>query len=146
MGGALQAPPHYRPMCEGGVTEAPAAVGGVGTGGAVIALRAYGQPLTIVNYFCCLVLTLKVMENHWLAVVGNLWKARWTWARLSQVLGREGADKDKFGCYYLAVVQAILIFGFETRVVTPRIVPAWAKGFDQDTSVFSMIGVTGSIP
>ena len=25
-------------------------------------------------------------------------------------------------------------------------VPVWAKGFDQDTSVFSMIGVTGLIP
>ena len=62
------------------------------------------------------------------------------------VSGREWADAWISGRFYLKVVQAILIFGFETRVVTPRIVPAWAKGFDQDTSVFSMIGVTGLIP
>ena len=34
----------------------------------------------------------------------------------------------------------------ETTYTHTMYVPEWTKGFDQDTSVFSMIGVTGSIP
>ena len=35
---------------------------------------------------------------------------------------------------------------FHLRDITIRSVTAWANGFDPDTSVFSMIGITGSIP
>ena len=38
-----------------------------------------------------------------------------------KILGREGADKRMVGQLYVAVVQAVLFFGSETWVVTPRL-------------------------
>ena len=54
-------------------------------------------------------------------VIGNLQKAHQIWARISRVLGREGADERTSGRFYLAIVQAILVFVLETWVTTPRI-------------------------
>ena len=38
-----------------------------------------------------------------------------------QILSREGADKRVSGNFFKAVVQAVLLFGAETWVLTPRI-------------------------
>ena len=59
-------------------------------------------------------------DNDWLAVVGNFGKAQTSWGRLSQILRREGADLRVSGNFYKAVVQAVLLFGVETWVLTPR--------------------------
>ena len=59
-------------------------------------------------------------DDDWSAVVGNLGKARRSWGRLSQVLGREGADPKVLRTFYTAVSQAVLLFGVETWVLTPR--------------------------
>ena len=59
-------------------------------------------------------------DDDWLAVVGNLGKARKSWGRLSQVLGREGANPKVSGNFYKAVAQAVLLFGAETWVLTQR--------------------------
>ena len=60
-------------------------------------------------------------DNDWLAVVGNLAKARKSWGgRLSRVLGREGADPKVSGNFYKAVSQAVLFFGTEMWVLTQR--------------------------
>ena len=39
---------------------------------------------------------------------------------MNQVLIREGADKQKLGNIYLAVVQLVLLYGSETWVLKPR--------------------------
>ena len=39
---------------------------------------------------------------------------------MSQVLGREGADPKVSGNFYIVVNQAVLLFGSETWVLTPR--------------------------
>ena len=57
-------------------------------------------------------------DDGWLAVVGNLGKARKSWGRLSRVLGREGADPKVSRNFYKAVTQAVLIYGAETWVLT----------------------------
>ena len=47
------------------------------------------------------------------------------------------------------ITTAKLIINITIYTPGPRYmccVPVWAKGFDQDTSTFSMIGVTGLIP
>ena len=67
-------------------------------------------------------------NDDWLAVAGNLRKARAKWARLSKILGREGVDAVIASKFYIAVVQSILLFGSETWVVTPRILNA-LEGF-----------------
>ena len=59
-------------------------------------------------------------DNEWLAVVGKLGKAKKSWGRLSRILSREGADSKLSGNFYKAVSQAVLLFGSDTWVLTPR--------------------------
>lgn len=54
-------------------------------------------------------------------VIGNLQKVRRSWARLSRIIGQEGADAWKLERLYLDIVQAILIIGLKTGLVTPHI-------------------------
>ena len=75
------------------------------------AFEAYGEPLQNVTAFKYLVQ---------LAVVGNLGKARNNWGRLSRVMSREGEDPKVSGHFYTAVLQAVLLFGAETWLLTPR--------------------------
>ena len=56
------------------------------------ASEAYGEPLENVIAFRYLVQVLTAGYDDWLAVVGNLVKARKNWGRLSWILSREGAD------------------------------------------------------
>ena len=63
---------------------------------------------------------LRAGDDKCPAVVGNLGKARRSWGRLSGVLGREGADPKVSKYFYTAVTQAVLLFGAETWVLTPR--------------------------
>ena len=62
------------------------------------------------------------MDCHWLVVVCNLIKARRQWARLSRILGGEGADARTLGRFYMETVQTTLLFGSEMFVVNPRMV------------------------
>ena len=56
------------------------------------AFHAYGQPMEVVSEFWYLGRLLTATDDNWLAVAGNIKKARRSWGRLAQVLGREGAD------------------------------------------------------
>ena len=82
--------------------------------------KANRYPLEMVSSFRYLERTLVEVDDYWTAVVSNLWKARKVWACMVRILWREGADVRKEGRFYLAVVQATLIFGPETWAVTPR--------------------------
>ena len=59
-------------------------------------------------------------DDDWLAVVGNLGNARKSWGALSWILSREGVDPKVSGHFYKVVTQAVLLFGAETWVLTPR--------------------------
>ena len=59
-------------------------------------------------------------DDDWPAVAGNIQKARRSWGRLAKVLGREGADPKVSRTFYIAVTQAVLLFGSETWVLTAR--------------------------
>ena len=48
-------------------------------------------------------------------------KYRKQWARLLRVLGWEGADSRTLGTFYREVVQAALLFGSETWVISQNI-------------------------
>ena len=63
---------------------------------------------------------MTVGDNDWLAVVGNLGKERRSWGWLYRVMGQEGADPEMLRDFYTAVAQAVLLFGAETWVFTPR--------------------------
>ena len=49
----------------------------------------------------------------------NLSRAREVWSRMSHILSREGVVPLVSGFFFKAVVQAVLLFGAETWVVTP---------------------------
>ena len=55
-----------------------------------LAFEAYGAPIESVMEFKYLGRILTATDDDLPAVVGNLQKARRSWGRLSQVLGREG--------------------------------------------------------
>ena len=59
-------------------------------------------------------------DDYWIVVVCNLGKSRKSWGRLYWILIREGADPKVSGNFYKAVAQAVLLFGAETWLITPR--------------------------
>ena len=85
------------------------------------AFKAYGKPIETVSRFKYLRRIITARDDDWLAVAGNLVKARKRWGRLARILSREGADKRVSGMLFKAVVQQALLFGAEIWVLTPRI-------------------------
>ena len=59
---------------------------------------------------------LTATDDDWPAVVGNIRKARRSWVRLDEVLGREGAYSKVSRTFYIAVKQQVLLFGAEMWV------------------------------
>ena len=53
-------------------------------------------------------------DNNWPTDAGNIKKARQSWVHLARVLGREGEDYKVSRNFYIAVTQAVLLFGSET--------------------------------
>ena len=84
------------------------------------AFEAYREPIKNVSAFTYLGRVLMAGDDDWPEVVTKLEKARRSWGRLSRLLGREGADPKVLRTFYTAVTQAVLIFGAETWVLTPR--------------------------
>ena len=84
------------------------------------AFEAYGDPLENMTEFKYLGRFMTAVDDDWPALVGNLRKARKSWGRLSRILSREGADPNVSGHIFKAVTQVVLLFGAETRVLTPR--------------------------
>ena len=82
-------------------------------------------------------------NDNWPAVVVNLGKARKSWGRLAWVLvlGSEGEDPRVLWSFYTAVTQAVLLFGAETWVLTPRM----EKSLDSFQSRFAR-KITGRKP
>ena len=60
-------------------------------------------------------------DNDWPAVELSLWRAQIKWLRLEKILVRKVADNRKEGRFYVEVVQAVLLFGSKTWILTPRL-------------------------
>ena len=82
------------------------------------AFEAYRELLENVTAFRYLGRVLTAGDNDWLAVVGNLGKARNSWGKLSRILIREGADPKVLGHFYKVVAQTVLLFRADTWVLT----------------------------
>ena len=83
------------------------------------AFQAYGRPLEAVTSFKYLGWVLTAADNDWPVIVGNLKKSRKSWAQLTSILVREGANPRVSGMFFKAVLQTVLLFGSETWVLTP---------------------------
>ena len=64
---------------------------------------------------------LHKMYKKWLEFLRKIWRARQVWGRLGKLLSRYGVDPIILEKYYRAVVQAVLLFGSETWVLTAEI-------------------------
>ena len=80
---------------------------------------AYRHPLEMVNSFRYLGRVISAADEDWPKVVRNLAKVREVWNRMPRILSREGVAPQVFVFFIKARVQAVLIFGAETWVVTP---------------------------
>ena len=65
---------------------------------------------------------LTASDNDWPEVVNNLRKARRKWMKFSMIWGWGGGNDRTSRIFYKAIVQANLLFGLYTLVMTPRIV------------------------
>ena len=75
------------------------------------AFKAYGEPLENVTTFRYLGRVVTAGEDDWLAVVGNLGKARKSWGRLSRIMSRKGEDLKVSGSFYKTVAHEVFLFG-----------------------------------
>ena len=74
----------------------------------------------MVTSFQYLAQVISATDNDWTEVVRNLSWERVVWNRMTRILSREGAEPQVSVLLFKAVVQAVLLFGSETLVVTPR--------------------------
>ena len=84
------------------------------------AFQAYGASLENVTAFKYLGRVMMAEDDDWPKVEGKTQKARKSWGQIFQILSREGEDLKVSGHFFKAVVQAVLLFGAETWVLTPK--------------------------
>jgi hypothetical protein len=80
-----------------------------------------GTPLEKVPQFCYLGRMIANNNSDWPALHKNLRKAKTKWALISRPLLNTGVAPKFVGMFYKAIVQAVLLYGCETWVVTPNI-------------------------
>jgi len=80
-----------------------------------------GVPLGAVQMHQHLGRLLACNDNDWPAIQTQLKKARSRWGSLSRILVREGAIPRVSGMFYKAVVQAVLLHGCESWVLTDKV-------------------------
>ena len=59
-------------------------------------------------------------EDGWPAVVVKLGKDQKSWVQLTSILVREGADLRVSNMFFKVLVQAVLLLGSETWILTPH--------------------------
>ena len=77
----------------------------------------YEQELEKVEEFKYLGRTLSHMDDDTKCIEQNIKKTRQQWNAIAKILKREGANSTTMGKFYLAVVQAVLLYGAGTWVV-----------------------------
>ena len=82
--------------------------------------QAYGKPLETVTSIKYLGRVMTSGYDKWTVVVGKYRKDRKSWAWMTRIMGWEGEDPRVSRFYFKAVVQAVLLFGSEKWVLTPR--------------------------
>jgi hypothetical protein len=88
----------------------------------------HGDVLERVEVFKYLGRMMAQDDNDIQAIWAQLRKARATWARVGQVLQSENASLFVAARFYQAIVQAILLYGSKTWVIS-RTALARLKGF-----------------
>ena len=74
----------------------------------------------MVNSFKYLGKVISAADDDCPELAENLYRARKVWKRMSRILSRDGAVPRVSGFFFKDVVQAVLLLGLETWVVTPN--------------------------
>ena len=77
-----------------------------------------GIPIESVSTFCYLDQVLAANNDDLLAIQSNIRKACQHWGQVSHLLARNGASTHIMGYFYNAVVQAVLLYGAKTWVLS----------------------------
>jgi hypothetical protein len=77
-----------------------------------------GKPIKTVLEFKYLGRVVKNNDDNWSAVNQNVKKATATWGRICKILSKEGANPKAMATVYKAVVQAMLLYGSESLVLS----------------------------
>ena len=78
--------------------------------------QGYGRPLDMVTLFKYLGRVLTAADDNWTALVGDLWKARNSWARLARILGREDPSIWISRMLFKAVVHVDVVNFFSSKI------------------------------
>ena len=87
-----------------------------------------GQPIERVRKFRYLGRILSERDDDTLSIEDQLKRAKRRWGRISKVLKRDGANATVMARFYMAIVQAVLLYGADLWTIT------------QDEPWFSMEG------
>jgi hypothetical protein len=79
----------------------------------------YGDKLERVEVFKYLGRLLAYDDSNTQAMRGNLKKVRKSWDRVSRILRAENTSAKVCGVFYIAIVQAVQLFGSETWKLSP---------------------------
>ena len=77
-------------------------------------------PIENVKQFKYLGRILEENDDDWLAVQGNVCRARQKWGRIGRILSKEKAKPRIMAIFYKAVVQSVLLYGSESWVLTKK--------------------------
>jgi hypothetical protein len=77
-----------------------------------------GNSLNQVEEFKYLGQILERNDNYWPAISRNLKRARIAWGRIGKIQTKERADVKSMASIYKAIIQAVLLYGAESWVVT----------------------------
>jgi hypothetical protein len=85
-----------------------------------VTFKVNGQPIETVSEFKYLGRVLSNNDSDWTAIRANIQKARKRWGQVAQILSKQGARSCTMAYFYKAVVQAVLLYGSESWVITER--------------------------
>ena len=87
----------------------------------MVAFQAYRRPLVEVLEFKYLGRVITYWDDNCREVVGNLRKVRKRWYKMLKISGQEGSYPQTSRNFNKALVQATLIFGAESWMISPCI-------------------------
>ena len=79
-----------------------------------------GKEIETVKQFKYLGRVLSEDDDDWPAIQANIQKARKRWGQVAKILAKEGATSGTMAYFYKAVVQAVLLYGSESWVITTK--------------------------
>ena len=79
-----------------------------------------GQPIERVSSYLYLGRVLQANDLDHEAIMARLKQARACWGRIYRLLNQDGIRAQTMARFYLAIVQAVLLFGAETWVISKR--------------------------